>query len=186
MKNIPRCLFLFLFLMLIMAPLQSQNSHQEVLQKSMWGIQLHNTISYSGFSNALALSVIHESFMLYGGIRLLTSKVYLPESGPWGVQSGLQYLFLSSNRLKATAGIDYQLTLSRPYNPQDLPSGRMNQIHEVNLSYGILVRLWKQLWLGSNLGFGRYFEGYRDLSMNTTRNYDGYSSLIRIYFHYEW
>lgn len=178
-------LFMF-FLMLLTPSLRGQPVSEEHQERNAWGVQLHNTISYSGFSNALSLSFARNSFWIYGGGRLLTGRVYLPLSGPWGLQGGLRYVFLSSRVLRATAGVDYQLSLSRPYNPHDISTNDINRIHETNLSYGILVKARKNLWVGSDIGFGRYWEVYQDLSMNTTRSYGGYGSLIRLYLHYEW
>lgn len=186
-KKIQKYLLFYLFFSLSFIAVQGQvKQENEQAEYVVAGIQLHTTISYTGFSSSLSFSVQSNSFHLYAGPRLLINDMYLPQKGPWGFQTGINYFFLYSNRLKATAGVDYQSTFVQPYNPLDISTRKMNNTHEVNLYYGIQGRVWDNFWVGSNIGFGRYTEYFHDLVQNSRRYYSGYSGLIKIYFHYEW
>ncbi len=153
-------------------------------EKFWWGFQINNTLSYTGFSNALLGVVSKNDFQLYAGPRLLTSDAYLPTEGPWGINSGVSWFFTRGEKMHAKANLDYQVVFLEPYNPHNLPEKGRNATHEFNISYGFTYFFLQNFGVGNSIGFGRYLERFHDLQENVTRTYSGYSGLIRVHLHY--
>ncbi|GEM_PF-2676627 len=149
-----------------------------------WGIQLNNSLSYTGFSNALVVAAQKNNLQWYGGPRLLTSDSYVPTKGPWGLNTGLTWFFQGNEKLRALVNLDYQLALLKPYNPHNLPERGLNTTHEFNLSYGFTYYFLQNIGIGNSIGFGQYLERFHDLQEDIIRTYSGYSGLIRIHIHY--
>ena len=147
--------------------------------------EVGSSFSFSGFSVQLSyvLNAGHHDFYL--GPKLLISDSYLPTAGPFGGQLGYRYHWLESTKLRSFINFDYQITLWKPYDPQDMGTNGLNRIHEIHLAYGIQFQLAEHWSIGNQLGVGTYVEQFIDVQEQETNSFSGFSSLVKGYVCYQ-
>jgi hypothetical protein len=153
-------------------------------RKFLPGIESGTSLSYSGFSQNLLLTIRSEKNLFYLGPRTSLTQQYLTGIEVYGINTGIRHHFANTGNLFSFFSIDYQNSFLRPYN-FDKNARKLNSLHEFNFSYGISYRIFPKLSLANSIGFGRYLEIFQDLNRDIPKYFQGYSGLIKAFIIYE-
>ena len=164
MKSIVLFIFSFLFLV--------QNSFSQD-QKNVFGLGLHTGVSHSGWNTALCAQYQFHDFNFYIGPELSLNRG-LPAKGPIGLDSGIDWILRTQKeRISALVNLDYQLNFYPSTKHTDV-------LHEINLSFGFRIKIWKGLYLVPQTGYGFYSESVYIESTSTRKNFQDYNGLLRL------
>ncbi len=104
-----------------------------------------------------------------------------------GIKTGFKNQLTSQKDICSFIGIDYQYySLSSVIKSAYNDSGH-NLHNEINLFYSFDKKLFKNinLWFGSSIGFGFYFENYHFHKTTGDFGLSGYSRYLDLYIHYK-
>jgi len=186
MKHSVPVTFLSLFLCLLTAfaataqPAGAQRPWQA-------GIGISAARTHTGYSAYLLPEVHYRRHTVYAGPKLLLDDSYLPYSNTWGINAGYAYTLLQSAHWQAGAGVDYQCSFYKPYNPYHIAADSHNRVQEGNVFLSLWWRPWAagRLAAGLSIGSGIYFDTYHDLTGGTRHTDAGQAGMTRLMITYQ-
>jgi hypothetical protein len=152
-----------------------------------YATSLTSGYTYSGYFIDWTAMIVAGHHALYGGPVILLSDYYLPGDVTTGLAAGWRYSLLNSlldDRWNFYVSLEYQLI---PYIVKYRleKSKRTNQVHTINMSYGVQFKLYKRIFASNSIGAGVYIDRYYN---SLTRRKDiltGLNMLIKLSISYE-
>lgn len=142
------------------------------------------TLAFSGFNTALSVEAQHGRHAFYAGPKLSLVDSYLPTKGPFGAVAGYKFYILPDYKCAGRFGfffdVDYQGQLYRAFRRDGSRSGQYNQLHELQIGYGLECRLGTRWRVNNVFGFGRYMEIYNNATSGQQYTQSGYNRLVRL------
>lgn len=150
------------------------------------GADLSINYSFSGFGVIGAVDLIKGNNMIYIGPKIITSRNYLPNKGPWGVNVGYRHEFrnVEEKVLSFFFLTDYQMLTGKAFS-HIAESAKRNYYHELFVGYGLQFRIAKGLYLGNAMGIGAHMEVFNNVDLNWKQTYFGFNNLFRVFVHYK-
>jgi hypothetical protein len=167
---------------LFMLPFFASHAQDEAPGLRSWGAQSSFIISFTGYSVTVAAAYKVAYHEFYLGPALSLSNSYLPDKGPWGVNTGWKYNYASHKKVGAFVMIDYLNSFYRPYDPLKLKPKLLNSIHEFNLAMGIKWQFIPFWYFNAAIGTGVFYERNHDIIGDQIVNHSGYSNLLKATF----
>ena len=133
-------------------------------------------LSHTGYNGYLEAGYQWQAHEVMIGPKLLLSDSSVPMEGPWGMRFSYRYTVLKKNRFSGFAQLAYQLTWLQVYNPNNLPNGENNRIHEGHFLYGFSFDIDEHWRVSQSLGVGAYVERLVDLIGETVQWNNGFSA----------
>ena len=179
-RNALIILFCFIFI-------QMNNAQSLVEEKENWilGIEGGAGLSFTGVNTKLNFLLIKNSNEFFIGPKLVTSDVYLPLRGPWGLNLGYRRNILEKRNWKSFVSLDYQVVFIEPYNPRNLPVNGINNIQEFFFSYGFQFQIGSHLTIGQQIGAGGFIEKTIDVIQDKKNRVSNYTGLLSLFFNYK-
>lgn len=148
------------------------------------GFELGGAFCYTGLNMNLAYSLAWRENTFFLGPKITLSDSYIPTRGPWGIHAGYRRLFPGEGNFRTFVSFDYQLVFLEPFNSNNFNVNGKNEIHELLLSYGIQLRVWKNLIIGNSIGAGVYFERFAVSISDSKNTFEGFNGQFRLFAQY--
>jgi hypothetical protein len=150
-----------------------------------WSLFSSIDLTYTGYSSILGVEYERKKTSFYLAPKISLTQTYIPGRGPWGLNSGFKYLFLTNHeRWRFFFNIDYQLALYNAFRQAEEKGKKKNYIHEINAGYGVRFKINERLYIGQSIGVGKYFENYYSYKTESRKTFSGYDALLRLYIKY--
>lgn len=173
----------YVILLLVFTSILSFSYAQEKEEKQ-WklGVELNSHLSYSGINSGVQMNLLHKMHSLGIGTKITYQGSYFPYHNALGLIVDYKLYLITNHKLKAFIAINYNNTIYKSLGPV---ANKYNIIHEYTASNGLLVKAYKNLWIGNSIGFGAYTERFYDYSEAEHGSYLGYNVMFKVMMNYE-
>lgn len=149
-----------------------------------YSLSAQTALAFSGFNAGLTLEVQRGRHGLYAGPKISLADSYLPRQGPFGAVLGYKFYVLPDyncvGRFSFFVNLDYQLQRYRAFDRDGNRTRHRNALHEVFAGYGLEYRINNRWRVNNVLGFGGFWEIYRNATRAAEYQQMGYNRLVRL------
>lgn len=144
------------------------------------------SLSHSGYAIIPSTALNWQCHTLYLGVKLPVNNIYTSGDQSYGINLGFTYNIIQNYQKKNISSfvvLDYQL-ISYEQKTRFADKGHNNLIHELNIGYGILLRIYDNIYVGNTIAVGKYWESYYNNYSHSRIIFDGYDNNIKLFLTY--
>jgi hypothetical protein len=157
-------------------------AQEKEAKKLNFGAEINSQMSYSGLSSGVQVNLLHKKHSLGIGTKITYQSSYFPYQNAMGLIVDYKYFVMENKNMRAFIAVNYNNTV---YKSLRRDADKFNIIHEYTISNGLLVKAYKNLWIGNSIGIGAYTEQYYDYSETEYGAYLGYNIMFKVMANYE-
>lgn len=179
-KYLTSSLFIKAFLFSTFLFVLNLNGFSQVTEtNSGLSLSFNESISHTGVNSGITLNLRQSRLEVYAGPEMALSDSYFRKDPRMGFTGGGKYYTNVAEKTSSYIFLNYQMIFYRPYLEDIYKSELFNRTSELTIGLGQEWKIFKGFHIGVNMGYGKYFDVFRDLQENKIVYFDDGTILLR-------